>query len=144
MLSMKAKYALRALMVMARNEKKLLQTRTIAKEADVPHKFLEAILSDLRAQGIVISKRGILGGYRLAKPADVITIGEVVRRIDGPLAPIRCASVTAYQPCEDCMDVAGCAIRKVMVEVRQAIAGVLDNRSIRDMVQMSEMQVFLE
>ena len=134
MLSMKAKYALRALMVLARNERKLMQTKTIAKTADVPHKFLEAILSDLKNHGMVSSKRGMLGGYQISKPADVITVGDIIRIMDGPLAPIRCASVTAYQPCEDCPDEAKCAIRDVMKDVRVAISGVLDQRTIADLL----------
>lgn len=134
MLSMKAKYSLRALMVLARNERKLMQTKAIAKSADVPAKFLEAILSDLKNHGMVSSKRGMLGGYQLSKPADVITVGDIIRIMDGPLAPIRCASVTAYQPCEDCPDEAVCAIREVMKDVRQAISGVLDNRTIADLL----------
>ena len=134
MLSMKAKYSLRALMVLARNERKLMQTKAIAKAADVPHKFLEAILSDLKNHGMVSSKRGMLGGYQLSKPADVITVGDIIRIMDGPLAPIRCASVTAYQPCEDCPDEAVCAVREVMKDVRHAISGVLDNRTIADLL----------
>jgi Rrf2 family protein len=135
MLSMKAKYAIRAMMVLAKNEKKLMQTKKIAKEADVPHKFLEAILSDLKSNAIVTSKRGILGGYFLAKTADLVTVGDIVRIMDGPLAPIRCASLTAYAPCEDCPDEGKCAIRNVMKDVRVAISGVLDQRSIKDMIK---------
>lgn len=134
MLSMKAKYALRAMMVLAKHEKKLMQTKTIAKEADVPAKFLEAILADLKNHGVVSSKRGMMGGYNLSKPADVITIGDIIRIMDGPLAPIRCASVTAYQPCEDCPDEGKCAIRHVMKDVRLAISNVLDQRTIKDMI----------
>lgn len=136
MLSMKAKYALRALGVLAKNEKKLMQTKTVAKEADVPHKFLESILSDLKNHGLVASKRGMFGGYSLSKPADLITIGDVIRITDGPLAPIRCASVTAYAPCEDCPDENTCAIRFVMKDVREAISGVLDQRTLKDMLNM--------
>ena len=135
MLSMKAKYALRAMMVLARNERKLMQTRAIAKTADVPHKFLEAILSDLKNHGVVSSKRGMMGGYQLSRPADLITIGDIIRIMDGPLAPIRCASITAYQHCEDCPDEARCAIRDVMVDVRIAISGVLDQRTIADLLK---------
>jgi len=134
MLSMKAKYALRAVMVLARNERKLMQTRAIAKSADVPHKFLEAILSDLKNHGMVASKRGMLGGYQLSRPADVITVGDIIRIMDGPLAPIRCASVTAYQPCEDCPDETTCVIRDVMKDVRVAISGVLDQRTVADLL----------
>ena len=135
MLSMKAKYALRAMMVLARNERKLMQTRAIAITADVPHKFLEAILSDLKNHGVVASKRGVMGGYQLSKPADVITVGDIIRIMDGPLAPIRCASVTAYQPCEDCPDESRCEIRDIMKDVRIAISGVLDQRTIADLIR---------
>ncbi|MDT8319139.1 MAG: Rrf2 family transcriptional regulator [Xanthomonadales bacterium] len=131
---MKAKYALRAVMELARNEDRLMQTRAIAKAAEVPHKFLETILTDLKNRGVVSSKRGVMGGYTLSKPADVITIGDIIRIMDGPLAPIRCASVSAYQPCDDCPDEAACAIRDVMKDVRIAISGVLDQRTISDML----------
>ena len=134
MLSMKAKYALRALMVMARNEKKMLAAKTIAKEADIPQKFLENILQELRHHGFVDSKRGIFGGYFLVKPATQISVGDLIRTVDGPLAPIRCASVTAYQKCDDCLDETTCAIRKTMLEVRNAISDVLDNKSLREMM----------
>lgn len=133
MLSMKAKYALRALMVMARNEKKMLASKSIAQAADVPQKFLDNILQELRHQGWVDSKRGIFGGYFLAKPSSEIMVGDLIRMIDGPLAPIRCASVTAYQKCDDCPDENACEIRKTMVEVRNAIANVLDGKSVRDL-----------
>lgn len=132
MLSMKAKYAIRALQVMANNPDKTLQTKTIAHDADVPHKFLETILVDLKNRGIVGSKRGIFGGHFLAKKTTEITIGDVIRIIDGPLAPIRCASVTAYQKCDDCMDEKACSIRKTMVEVRNAISDVLDKKTLQE------------
>lgn len=136
MLSMKAKYALRALMVMTRNEKKMLSSKTIAAAADIPQKFLDNILQELRHQGIVDSKRGIFGGYFLAVPASGIMVGNIIRMMDGPLAPIRCASVTAYQKCDDCADENACEIRKTMVEVRNAIANVLDKKSIRDLASL--------
>lgn len=136
MLSMKAKYAIRALMVLAKNGKRMLQIKAIAKEADAPVKFLEAILAELKGYGLVESKRGIFGGYFLAKPPGEITMGNLIRIIDGPLAPIRCASVSAYEKCEDCVDEQTCVIRKTMVEVRNAIAGVLDNKTLQDMCQM--------
>ena len=135
MLSMKAKYAIRALTVMAKNEKKMLSSKSIAKEADVPQKFLDTILQDLRHQGLVDSKRGIFGGYFLIKQAAKIMVGDVIRIMDGPLAPIRCASVTAYERCDDCVDETSCQIRKVMIEVRNSIAGVLDKKSIKEMVK---------
>lgn len=136
MLSMKSKYALRALMVLADQKNKMLPIKTIAKEADAPSKFLEAILLELKNQGFVNSKRGIFGGYFLSKPAEAIMTGDIIRLIDGPLAPIRCASVTAYQKCDDCADEKTCVIRKVMVGVRNAISGVLDGTSLADMLAM--------
>jgi Rrf2 family protein len=140
MLSMKAKYALRALIVLSINEKKMLQSKAIAKQADVPAKFLETILIELRNQNIVSSKRGIFGGYFLARPASEITAGEVIRLLDGSLAPLRCASVSDYQKCDDCEDENTCVIRKVMLDVRNAIAGVLDNQSLADMLKLSPKQ----
>ncbi len=136
MLSMKAKYALRALIVMAKNEKKMHACKAIALAADVPQKFLDNILQELRHQGLVNSKRGIFGGYFLAKPSSEIMVGDLIRLIDGPLAPIRCASVTAYQKCDDCPDENACEIRKIMVEVRNAIANVFDQKSIHDLTGM--------
>ncbi|NDF12271.1 MAG: Rrf2 family transcriptional regulator [Proteobacteria bacterium] len=135
MLSMKAKYAIRALIVLAKNPNKTLQTKTIAKDADAPQKFLETILLDLKNHGIVASKRGVFGGYYLSHAPKDILVGNIIRIIDGPLAPIRCASITAYQKCDDCVDEKTCEIRKVMLEVRNAISGVLDDRSLAEMMQ---------
>lgn len=140
MLSMKAKYALRALVVLAIDEKKMQQSKAIAKRADVPSKFLETILAELRGRGMVESKRGIFGGYFLAKPASEIKIGDIVRLIDGPLAPLRCASVNYYQKCDDCEDEHTCVIRKMMVQVRDAISDVLDKQSLADMLALSPNQ----
>lgn len=138
MLSMKAKYGLKSLIVLARQEKKMLQTKTIAAEADVPQKFLEAILLELKHRGVVNSKRGIFGGYSLARSAKEIFVGDVVRVIDGPLAPIPCASVTAYRRCDDCVDEKTCGVRRAMLEVRHAIAGVLDKMSLHQLAKQKE------
>ena len=123
MLSRKAKYALRALSTLALAEPAQLQARRIAQEAKVPEKFLEAILVELRNAGIVSSRRGTIGGHSLAKPAEEIMVGDIVRIIDGPIAPLRCASVTAYQPCADCIDPPTCALRDLMG--RQMTSSVL-------------------
>ena len=130
MLSMKAKYALKSLVVMAKQEKKMLPIKAIAQEADVPPKFLEAILLDLKRHGILDSKRGIFGGYFLSRPARDIRIGDVIRMVDGPLAPIPCASTTAYRRCDDCVDENTCDVRRV----RNAIAGVLDGMTLKELV----------
>ncbi len=139
MLTHKAKYALQALRVLAEAaESPVQRTRPvpiheIAERAHAPRKFLEAILLDLRRHGFVDSARGKAGGYALARPAAEIALSEVVRAMDGPLAPLHCASLTAYRPCTDCADPAACAIRRVMREVRDAIAAILDQRSVADL-----------
>lgn len=115
-----------------------LQARVIAAQADVPEKFLEAILVDLRRAGFVRSQRGKAGGHALAKPADQIFVGDLIRAIDGPLAPVRCASVTAYAPCADCKDPDTCAVRGLMREVRAALASVLDTCTLQTLRDRSD------
>ncbi len=142
MLSMKAKYALKALIIMADYghqkgggaQQAMLASGRIAELGNIPQKFLDNILQELRQHGIVDSKRGIFGGYFLAKtPAD-IGLGDIIRIIDGPLAPIRCASLTAYQKCDDCIDEARCRLRDLMFDVRNAMSAILDTRSLSDLI----------
>jgi Rrf2 family protein len=133
---MKAKYALRALMVMSQNEKKMLSSKTIAEQADAPSKFLDNILQELRHHGVVDSKRGIFGGYFLVQSAETLRLGDIVRMIDGMLAPVPCASVTSYRQCDDCQDEATCKIRYVMMRVRQAISDVLDTISLKELATL--------
>ena len=135
MLTMKAKYALRALCILADAGAERLQARQLAAAADVPEKFLEAILVELRKAGIVASKRGVQGGHALAKPAAQIMVGDIIRALDGPLAPILCASVTAYRPCADCPDPDACALRALMGDVRDAMSDVVDHRSLHQLAQ---------
>jgi Rrf2 family protein len=142
MLSMKAKYALRAMTVLARHAEPLPAHR-IAQDARVPEKFLETILVDLRRAGFVASKRGLQGGHALAMPPERVGLGDLIRSIDGPLAPIRCASLTAYRPCEDCPDPAQCSVRDLMTEVRNAISGILDQRTLRDHLQRELMELLV-
>ncbi len=133
MLSQKAKYALRALLMLAESPPdSLILIADIAERENIPRKFLEAILVELRKNGILYAKRGKSGGYRLARPAEDISFGEVIRLIDGHLAPIPCASKFAFRPCEDCGDPDACSTRWLMVQVRDATAAVLDNRSLAD------------
>lgn len=136
MLSQKARYALRALFVLAKNAEDpanpSMLIADIAKEAQVPRKFLEQILLEMKRRGIVHSQRGKFGGYVLGRPADKIPFAEVIRVIDGPLALTPCASVTAYRKCDDCVDEKTCAIRKVILDVREATAGILESRTIAD------------
>lgn len=136
MLSQKAKYALRALLMLARHEgENRVLVASIAQQESVPKKFLELILLDLKRHGMLESQRGKGGGYRLAKAPEQITFGEVIRLMDGPLAPLPCASVTGYRRCNDCADETTCAIRKVMRDVRDAMADILDNTSLADAIR---------
>ncbi|HZX80192.1 MAG TPA: Rrf2 family transcriptional regulator [Lysobacter sp.] len=128
---MKAKYALRALSALASVSGSRLQARTLAERSGTPEKFLEAILVELRDAGFVDSRRGPQGGHALARPADRIMLGDVIRVIDGPLAPVRCASVTAYKACAECPDPEACGLRAVMREARDALSRVLDAVSVQ-------------
>jgi len=135
MLSKKAKYAIKALVYLAKSEKEgPVLISDIAKGETIPQKFLEFILVVLKNQGLLHSQRGKNGGYQLAKPASEITVGKIVRIIDGPLAPINCVSVTAYQRCSDCKDEDACELHFVMQHVRDAIAQILDNTTLEDAI----------
>ncbi len=134
MLSMKAKYALKALIYMAQHHSEAVRSRQIAESENIPQKFLDNILQELRTNGLVDAKRGIFGGYFLKKPASDIRLGDIIRIIDGPLAPIRCASLTAYQKCDDCADEATCQLRRLMFDVRNAMSAILDGRCLQDLV----------
>lgn len=131
MLTKKGKYGLKALVYLATLGPGGSSVVTqIAARNNIPKKFLDAILLELRNNGILKSKKGAGGGYSLAKPAAEIRIGAAIRALDGPLAPILCASRTAYQPCEDCNDPETCQVRLSMTQVRDAISDILDNMSL--------------
>lgn len=115
----------------------IAQAADIAEANAIPKKFLDQILLDLRKSGLVYSKKGKTGGYALAKPAHKISVGQIIRVLDGPLAPIRCSSVTAYRACGDCGDEDSCAVRLIMIEARNALAAVLDSRSLGEMRALS-------
>jgi Rrf2 family protein len=134
MLSQKAKYALRALLVLAEHagSPSPVAISEIADREQISRKFLETILVELRDSGLLESQRGRHGGYRLARPPEAITFSEVIRAIDGPLAPIRCASRTQFRACEDCRDVSTCSIRWAMLKARDALANALDDCSLAD------------
>ncbi|MCW2314839.1 transcriptional regulator, BadM/Rrf2 family [Rhodoblastus acidophilus] len=139
MLTNKGKYGLKAMVHLAGVEPgALAQVQDIADRNAIPKKFLDQILSELRNAGLVFSKKGKGGGYALAQPAHKISVGQIVRVLDGPLAPIQCASVTAYRPCDDCGDEKGCAVRLMMVKARNAIAEVLDSHTLADMRALSD------
>jgi Rrf2 family protein len=137
MLSKKSKYAIKALVALAKHDKNGLPMRIqeISEKENIPKKFLEAILLDLRKHGILGSKLGINGGYYLLKPADKIILTDIIRLTDGPIALIPCASLNFYEKCDDCDDEVTCGIRKVMTEVRVVSLGVLSNTSIADIIK---------
>ena len=136
MLTRKTKYALKALLVLAdEGREKPLLIADLAERAAVPRKFLEQILLEMNKAGLLSSRKGRGGGYRLAMEPRDITVGEIIRLTDGPLAPVPCVSVTAYAPCTECKDEETCRIRSVMKEARDALAAVLDRRSLADMMR---------
>ena len=136
MLTAKGKYGLKALVYLAAlKQGSTAHAVDIARRTNISKKFLDAILLELRNAGIVQSKRGPGGGYSLAQPPRASKAGFVIRTLDGPLAPIACASRTAYKPCTDCKSVRNCEVRQTMTLVRDATANVLDKLSIADMIK---------
>ncbi len=134
-LSVRGEYALRALLVLGLNHgNSVLPTQTISNLQNIPKRFLEQILNDLKSAGILESKRGISGGYRLKMPPDRITLAEVIRYIEGPLAPVSCVSERFYEKCS-CPDEEKCAIRSVMKEVRDAIVKILENVTVAQLCE---------
>lgn len=132
MLSSKAKYALRALLVLADNAPAgvWLQTGEVAEREQVPRKFLEAIFVQLRDHGILESRRGAHGGHRLLREPSAISIADIIRIVDGPLAPTPCASRTRFRQCPDCVDISECRLQPLMQRARDAVADVLENCSL--------------
>lgn len=142
MISQKAKYALRALVALARaapDEPQMISE--IAERQAIPKKFLEQILLDLKHHGIVTSRRGKTGGYLLLKNAEDISYGEVLRIIDGPLAPLPCLSRIAYQRCDDCQNEEACEVRTVFERVAVATRNVLDETTIADSISAPAEQI---
>lgn len=132
MLTQRAKYGLRAMSLLAARcpPGGTMSIPDLAQEGHIPPKFLEAILLDLKRHGFLISRRGKSGGYALGQPAERVAIGDLIRALDGPLAPLPCASLTAYRPCADCADPANCDIRRLMRQVRDATAKILDGTTL--------------
>lgn len=138
-LSKKGEYALRALIELGIAQevgRELVQVTELAGSKQIPIKFLEQIMLDLRGAGWVESRRGKFGGYRLKVPAKSLPIGQIVRTIEGPLAPIGCVSQSAYEPCS-CPDEDHCGLRMLMMDVRNAIAGILDRYTLADVVEVT-------
>ena len=130
-LSKRTQYSLRALYALTRKfgEGPVLIT-SLAEAETIPKKFLEQILVSLKSSGFVSSKKGKGGGYILAQPPEKITIGSVIRAIEGPLAPLPCASETRFRKCDECVDIQTCGTRIVMRQVRDAMAAILDETTL--------------
>jgi len=130
-LSKRTQYCLRALYALARKHGEgPVLIMDLAEEEAIPKRFLEQILLSLKRSGLVLSKKGKGGGYYLAQPPDRISLANVIRMIEGPLAPLPCASETRFRPCEECVDVEVCGTAIVMREVRDAIAEILEETTL--------------
>lgn len=139
MISKKAKYALKATLLLAREYKQRpVLISDLAREEEIPKKFLEQILLDLKNHGLLQSKSGKGGGYTLSKSPKSITFGQILRIIDGPLAQVACVSKTAYSKCPECKNEVSCSIRLVMMDLHEAMSEVLDNATLSDALERSE------
>jgi Rrf2 family protein len=129
-LTKKSKYGLKAVLYLAaQRDRGPISVAEVAASERIPRKFLEAILVDLKRHGVLQSRKGKSGGYSLARSGSDITVGQIIRTLDGPLALIPCVSQTAYAPCEEC-DEATCGVRLAMKQVRDATAKILDRTTL--------------
>ena len=138
-LSLRGEYALRAMLVLARDyqeDDSVVRIQEISERQNIPKRFLEQILNDLKSARVVESKRGVAGGYRLRRPPQQVTLAEIVRHIEGPLAPVSCVSEKFYEKCS-CPDETRCAIRSVMKEVRDAIAQQMERTTLAELAERS-------
>ena len=135
MLSQRCRYALKAMLNLARDTSgQSKQVSALASEENIPRKFLESIMSEMRQNGMVESARGKTGGYKLSRPAELITFGEIMRHIDGPLALLTCVSQNFYKRCDDCQDEKTCELRRVMSRVRREASDILDRTTLADAI----------
>src|SRR5229473_5446759 len=136
-LSLRGEYALRALLVLGLNyHQDVVRIQTISEQQNIPKRFLEQILNDLKSAGVVRSKRGVAGGYRLARRPEEITLASIVRHLEGALAPVSCVSERFYEKCS-CPDESRCPIRSIMKEVREAIVQIAERVTIADLCERS-------
>jgi Rrf2 family protein len=136
-LSLRGEYALRALLVLGQNyEQGVVRIQTISERQNIPKRFLEQILNDLKSAGMVQSRRGVAGGYRLAKRPEQISLASVVRHIEGALAPVSCVSERFYEKCS-CPDESRCAIRAVMKELREAVVKIAERVTLAELCERS-------
>ena len=142
MLSQKARYALRALVELARAQGAQVTSGELASRADAPRKFLEAILLELARNKVVVSRRGKFGGYTLARGPEQISFAEVIRIIDGPLALAPCVSRLSFRKCDDCPDLATCSLREALLRARDATSDVLEGYSLADAATGQGAEIF--
>jgi Rrf2 family cysteine metabolism transcriptional repressor len=132
-LSVRGEYALRALLVLGLNyDHSVVRIQMISEQQNIPKRFLEQILNDLKSAGVVESKRGVAGGYRLSRRPEEITLATIVRHIEGALAPVSCVSERFYEKCS-CPDESRCAIRSVMKEVREAVVKIVERVTVAEL-----------
>jgi Rrf2 family protein len=134
MISQRAKYALKALLSLARATERgqPVPIRDIAQRDKIPQSFLEHILLDLKRHGLVASRRGKEGGYILLRSPEQISLGQVLRLVDGPVAPLPCLSRTAYRRCGDCADETTCTVRHIFTDVYEATVNQLEQTTLHD------------
>lgn len=144
-LSKRGEYGVRAMILLARrySENEALSIKSIALEENIPLKFLEQILLTLKNSGCLRSRMGVGGGYMLAQDPQKISLGNIIRVLDGPLAPLKCVSQMAYEPC-DCKDENTCGLRLVMLDVRTAIVEILDRTTLADVAERVNNQSRME
>lgn len=134
-LSLRGEYALRALVALGlRWDQPVVRIQTISEDQNIPKRFLEQILNDLRTAGFVQSRRGVAGGYRLAKAPEQISVATVVRHVEGALAPVSCVSERFYEKCS-CPDEATCPIRSVMAEIRSAVVAIAEQVTVAELCE---------
>ncbi len=134
-LSLKGEYALRALLVLGLNyDQPVIPITAISQQQNIPKRFLEQILNDLKSAGLVRSKRGVAGGYQLARSPQDISLASVIRHIEGALAPVSCVSERFYEKCS-CPDESRCAIRSVMKEVREAVVKIVEKVTVAELCE---------
>lgn len=140
MLSKKSKYAIKALISLAKRyeDKTPLKISVIAEEQHIPRKFLEAILVELRNNGLLHSRMGASGGYLLAKHPNEVFLSQIIRISGGPIAMLPCVSLNFYEPCEECENEDTCSLRDVAKEVREATIAILSKTSIADLIQRED------
>jgi Rrf2 family protein len=138
MISLKAKYAFKALIALAEEKQRggsSLRIEEIAIRASAPKRFLEHILIDVRNAGIIGSRRGRVGGYMLIRTPESVSLGEVLRTLDGPIAPLPCLSRRAYQRCDDCRDEATCQIRRVFGDLYAGYLLMVESLTLADLLR---------